>query len=122
MRKLEFLVVDVQENGVDMLIIVGGIQLNYCCLIFVVVVKEKMKCIFVLEEGFEIEEKRDFNGNYFLYYLLGVENVIVVLNGVDLMEEMYKVVKEVSEKGNILYVILVGGLNFIGVMGYVVCV
>ena len=36
-----------------------------------------MKCILVLEEGLEPEEKRDFNGNYFLYHLLGAENVIV---------------------------------------------
>ena len=57
-----------------------------------------MKCILVLEEGLEPEEKRDFNGNYFLYHLLGAENVIVVPNGADLMEEMHKVAKEVSEK------------------------
>ena len=57
-----------------------------------------MKCILVLEEGLEREEKRDFNGNYFLYHLLGAENVIVVPNGADLMEEMHKVAKEVSEK------------------------
>ena len=57
-----------------------------------------MKCILVLEEGLE-PEKPDFNGNYFLYHLLGAENVIVVRNGADLMEEMHKVAKEVSEKG-----------------------
>lgn len=68
-----------------------------------------MKCILVLEEGLEPEEKRDFNGNYFLYHLLGAENVIVVPNGADLMEEMHKVAKEVSEKGNTPYVIPVGG-------------
>ncbi len=57
-----------------------------------------MKCILVLEEGLEPEEKRDFNGNYFLYHLLGAENVIVVRNGAIFMEEMHKVAKEVSEK------------------------
>lgn len=80
-----------------------------------------MKCILVLEEGLEPEEKRDFNGNYFLYHLLGAENVIVVPNGADLMEEMQKVAKEVSEKGNTPYVIPVGGSNPTGAMGYVAC-
>ena len=80
-----------------------------------------MKCILVLEEGLEPEEKPDFNGNYFLYHLLGAENVIVVPNGADLMEEMHKVAKEVSEKGNTPYVIPVGGSNPTGAMGYVAC-
>lgn len=80
-----------------------------------------MKCILVLEEGLEPEEKPDFNGNYFLYHLLGAENVIVVQNGADLMEEMHKVAKEVSEKGNTPYVIPVGGSNPTGAMGYVAC-
>ena len=56
--------------------------------------EREMKCILVLEEGLEPEEKRDFNGNYFLYHLLGAENVIVVRNGADLMEEMHKVAKK----------------------------
>ncbi|TKI88521.1 pyridoxal-phosphate dependent enzyme, partial [Bacillus cereus] len=58
---------------------------------------------------------------YFLYHLLGAENVIVVPNGADLMEEMHKVAKEVSEKGNTPYVIPVGGSNPTGAMGYVAC-
>ncbi|MCV5435047.1 hypothetical protein OFN37_38690, partial [Escherichia coli] len=69
----------------------------------------------------EPEEKPDFNGNYFLYHLLGAENVIVVPNGADLMEEMHKVAKEVSEKENTPYIIPVGGSNPTGAMGYVAC-
>ncbi|KFN03167.1 D-cysteine desulfhydrase [Bacillus clarus] len=120
-RKLEFLVADAQAKEADTLITAGGIQSNHCRLTLAAAVKEKMKCILVLEEGLEPEEKPDFNGNYFLYHLLGAENVIVVSNGTELMDEMQKVAKEVSEKGNTPYVIPVGGSNPTGAMGYVAC-
>ena len=97
-RKLEFLVADAQAKGADTLITAGGIQSNHCRLTLAAAVK-KMKCILVLEEGLEPEEKPDFNGNYFLYHLLGAENVIVVPNGADLMEEMHKVAKRLVKKG-----------------------
>lgn len=80
-----------------------------------------MKCILVLEEGLEEDSKPDFNGNYFLYHLLGAENIKVVPNGTDLMDEMQKVAKEVTEKGNQPYIIPVGGSNATGAMGYVAC-
>ena len=62
-----------------------------------------MKCILVLEEGLEPEEKPDFNGNYFLYHLLGAENVIVVQNGADLMEEMQVAKKLVKREYTICH-------------------
>ncbi|MEH6980180.1 D-cysteine desulfhydrase family protein, partial [Bacillus pseudomycoides] len=49
------------------------------------------------------------------------ENVIVVPNGTDLMDEMQKVAKEVTEKGHTPYVIPVGGSNPTGAMGYIAC-
>ncbi|MDM5155392.1 D-cysteine desulfhydrase [Bacillus sp. DX1.1] len=120
-RKLEFLVADAQEKGADTLITCGGIQSNHCRLTLAAAVKEKMKCILVLEEGLEEDSKPDFNGNYFLYHLLGAENIKVVPNGTDLMDEMQKVAKEVTEKGNQPYIIPVGGSNATGAMGYVAC-
>ncbi|KEK23241.1 D-cysteine desulfhydrase [Bacillus gaemokensis] len=120
-RKLEFLVADAQAKGADTLITCGGIQSNHCRLTLAAAVKEKMKCILVLEEGLEEDSKPDFNGNYFLYHLLGAENVIVVPNGTDLMDEMHKVAKEVTEKGHTPYVIPVGGSNPTGAMGYIAC-
>lgn len=41
--KLEYVFVDVVVNGVDMLVIMGGVQLNYMRQILVVVVKLGMK-------------------------------------------------------------------------------
>ncbi|KQU13026.1 cytochrome C biogenesis protein CcmE [Bacillus sp. Leaf13] len=120
-RKLEFLVADAMEKGADTLITCGGIQSNHCRLTLAAAVKEKMKCILVLEEGLSESSEPDFNGNYFLYHLLGAEEIKIVPNGADLMQEMQKVANEVTEKGNRPYIIPVGGSNVIGATGYAAC-
>lgn len=120
-RKLEFLVADALEKGADTIITAGGIQSNHCRLTLAAAVKENLKCILVLEEGLSKSEEPEFNGNYFLYHLLGVENIIVVPNGADLMKEMQKVALEVTKEGHQPYVIPVGGSNVIGIKGYVAC-
>lgn len=120
-RKLEFLVADAVEKGADTLITCGGIQSNHCRLTLAAAIKENMKCILVLEEGLFIDSEPEFNGNYFLYHLLGAEKVKIVPNGTDLMKEMQQVAKEVSAEGHTPYIIPVGGSNSIGATGYVAC-
>ncbi|OAS87841.1 MULTISPECIES: D-cysteine desulfhydrase [Metabacillus] len=120
-RKLEFLVADALKKGADTLITCGGIQSNHCRLTLAAAVKEKMKCILVLEEGLTKSSEPDFNGNYFLYHLLGAENIKVVPNGTDLMKEMQQVANEVKEKGHHPYIIPVGGSTAIGATGYAAC-
>jgi D-cysteine desulfhydrase len=120
-RKLEFLMADALKKGADTIITCGGIQSNHCRLTLAAAVKENMKCILVLEEGIEESTELDYNGNYFLYHLLGAENIKIVPNGADLMKEMEEVAKEVSENGHHPYLIPVGGSNVIGATGYVAC-
>ncbi|MFJ7828391.1 D-cysteine desulfhydrase [Psychrobacillus sp. NPDC096623] len=120
-RKLEFLVADAVEKGADTLITCGGIQSNHCRLTLAAAVKENMKCILVLEKGFLIDSEPTFNGNYFLYHLLGAEKIKIVPNGTDLMKEMQEVAKKVSVEGHTPYIIPVGGSNPIGATGYVAC-
>ncbi|MGJ9459553.1 D-cysteine desulfhydrase [Oceanobacillus sp. CF4.6] len=120
-RKLEFLVADALDKGADTLITAGGIQSNHCRLTLAAAIKENMKCILVLEEGISNIEDPDFNGNFFLYHLLGAENVIVVPNGVDLMAEMQRKADELTEQGRKPYVIPVGGSNVVGATGYAAC-
>jgi D-cysteine desulfhydrase len=120
-RKLEFLVADALEKGADTLITCGGIQSNHCRLTLAAAVKENMKCILVLEEGLLTDSEPNFNGNYFLYHLLGAEKVKVVPNGTDLMKEMQQAAKQVKEKGHTPYIIPVGGSNPIGATGYATC-
>lgn len=120
-RKLEFLIADAIEQGADILITAGGLQSNHCRLTLAAAVKENLKCILVLEEGAVKSETPIFNGNYFLYHLLGAEKVIVVPNGSDLSAELQKVAKDVAKQGAKPYVIPVGGSNVIGVKGYAAC-
>ncbi|SEN49934.1 D-cysteine desulfhydrase [Mesobacillus persicus] len=120
-RKLEFLIADALEKGADTIITSGAIQSNHCRLTLSAAVKEDMKCILVLEEGVTPNMDPDFNGNYFLYHLLGAAEIKVVPHGTDLNKEMLKIAERVKEAGHRPYTIPVGGSNFIGAKGYVAC-
>jgi D-cysteine desulfhydrase len=120
-RKLEFLVADALEKNADILITCGGIQSNHCRLTVSAAVKEKMKCILVLDEGHLERSVPSFNGNYFLYHLLGVEKIEIVPRGANLTEEMKRVASEAIANGHHPYVIPLGGSNAIGITGYVDC-
>lgn len=119
-RKLEFLVADAINKGADTLITCGGIQSNHCRLTLGAAVKENMRCILLLTEGHAMHSKANFNGNYFLYHLLGAE-VKIVPNGTDMNSEMQKIAKMVIEEGHKPYIIPLGGSNAIGATGYVSC-
>ncbi|MGM0924131.1 MAG: D-cysteine desulfhydrase [Bacillota bacterium] len=121
-RKLEFLIADALENGADTIITCGGIQSNFCRLTLAAAVKEKLKCILVLEKGMELKKDPVFNGNYFLYHLLGAENIKIVPNGTDLIKEMEKIAEQVKKEGRRPYTIPIGGSNVIGTRGYAACV
>lgn len=120
-RKLEFLMADALKQGADTIITCGGIQSNHCRLTLAAAVKENLKCILVLEEGVEESTEPNFNGNYFLYHLLGAENIKVVPNGSDLLKEMELIAEGISREGRRPYLIPVGGSNVIGATGYTAC-
>lgn len=120
-RKLEFLVADAKQKGADTLITIGGVQSNHCRLTLAAAVKEKMKCILILEESKATEFDTLTNGNFFLYQLLGADSVKVVPHGTDLLEEMKKAKEQVIEDGGKPYTIPVGGSNVVGATGYVAC-
>ncbi|MCM3668725.1 D-cysteine desulfhydrase [Mesobacillus maritimus] len=120
-RKLEFLIADALQKGADTIITSGAIQSNHCRLTLSAAVKEDMKCILVLEEGVTPNMDPEFNGNYFLYHLLGAENIKIVPHGTDLNKEMQKLGEKVKDEGRNPYIIPVGGSNFIGAKGYAAC-
>ncbi|GAA0317152.1 D-cysteine desulfhydrase [Bacillus carboniphilus] len=121
-RKLEFIIADALEKGADTIITCGGIQSNHCRLTLAAAIKEKLKCILILEENLDSDgAEPDFNGNYFLYHLMGAENIKVVPNGTDLIAEMEKVAEQVKAEGHSPYVVPVGGSTPVGALGYVAC-
>ncbi|WP_078546196.1 D-cysteate sulfo-lyase [Litchfieldia alkalitelluris] len=119
-RKLEYIVADAHMKGADVLVTCGAVQSNHCRLTLSAAVKEKMKCVLVLEEG-QNKANNVPTGNHFLYQLLGANDMKYVPEGSNLMEEMKKVEKELTEKGHTPYLIPVGGSNPIGATGYAAC-
>lgn len=117
--KLEFFVVDVLCEGVDILIIVGVIQFNYVCQMVVVVVKLGLYCVVLLENfiGIRVENYLS-NGNCLLldFFNIQVEMCDVLIDFVIQFDEL---VICIEVQGYCLYVILVGGFNVFGVLGYV---
>ncbi|MCD8509399.1 MAG: D-cysteine desulfhydrase [Bacillus sp. (in: Bacteria)] len=120
-RKLEFLLGDALAKGADTIITAGGIQSNHCRLTLAACVKEKLKCILVLEENARDLYYTKTSGNYLLYQLLGAENIKVIPNGADVYEEMAKQAQELEAQGRKPYVIPVGGSNVTGITGYAAC-
>ena len=120
-RKLEFLVADALAQKADTLITCGAVQSNHCRLTLSAAVKEGLKCRLVLEEHVPGSYNPEASGNNFLFQLLGVEKIIVVPAGSDMMATMNSVAKELEAEGRKGYVIPGGGSNAIGATGYVAC-
>lgn len=120
-RKLEFLVADALAQKADTLITCGAVQSNHCRLTLSAAVKEGLKCRLVLEERVPGSYNPEASGNNFLFQLLGVEKIIVVPAGSDMMAAMNSVAKELEAEGRKGYVIPGGGSNAIGATGYVAC-
>ncbi|MDQ0253435.1 D-cysteine desulfhydrase [Evansella vedderi] len=120
-RKLEFLIGDALQKGADTIITAGGIQSNHCRLTLGACVKEKLKCILVLEENEVDQYLTKTNGNFLLFQLLGTESIKIVPNGTDVYEEMDKIAEQVKVEGRSPYVIPVGGSNVTGITGYAAC-
>ena len=87
-RKLEFLVADALAQKADTLITCGAVQSNHCRLTLSAAVKEGLKCRLVLEERVPGSYNPEASGNNFLFQLLGVEKIIVVPAGSDMMAAM----------------------------------
>lgn len=120
-RKLEFLIADALDKKHNYLITCGAVQSNHCRLTLAAARKEGLKCFLVLEERVPGSYDISANGNNFLFHLMGVDGIKVVSKGSDMMKEMQKVAKELTEKGYSPYIIPGGGSNHIGSLGYVAC-
>lgn len=118
LRKLEYIIKQAQDNNVDTLITIGGVQSNHCRLTAAAAAKFGMKCI-IVSVG---EYPGEVSANLFLDRILGAE--VIIKNddgrqvGVQYDEVINNVLNECKEKGgNPLYIPL-GGSDEYGFLGY----
>jgi L-cysteate sulfo-lyase len=120
-RKLEFLMADAQAKGADTVITQGAIQSNHARQTAAAAARLGMKCLILLENRTGSEE-RDYrrNGNVMLDHLFAAPTRVYPA-GTDMNAAMADVAESVRKIGGKPYVIVGGGSNPIGALGYVNC-
>jgi L-cysteate sulfo-lyase len=120
-RKLEFLMADAQRQGADTIITQGATQSNHARQTVAAAVLLGMKCIVLLEDRTG-NTNPDYlhSGNVFFDRLMGAPTRTYP-GGTDMNAAMKTVADEVAAAGGKPYVIVGGGSNPIGALGYVNC-
>jgi L-cysteate sulfo-lyase len=118
-RKLEFLLGDALEKGVDTIITQGATQSNHVRQTAAIAAKLGLACHALLEDrtGSEDVDYND-NGNVLLDRLLGC-SLTKVPGGTDMNAAMETLAEQLRRDGRKPYVIPGGGSNPIGALGYV---
>ena len=120
-RKLEFLIADAKEKKSTVIITQGAVQSNHARQSAAAACKVGMKCELVFEKRIDNATELYLNsGNVFLDNLFG-SNIREVDKGSDMDAAMKNVAKELSNKGEVPYIIPGGGSNPVGALGYVDC-
>ncbi len=117
-RKLEFVIAEARNQGVDLLITCGGIQSNHARATAVTATRLGMKSYLVLrgQEGDEVD------GNLLIDFLVGAK--VKYITGDDYSTCVDEIMAELAENfrkdGYHPYVIPEGASNELGAMGYLV--
>ncbi len=121
-RKLEFLMSDVLQNNVNLVVTVGAVQSNHARQTAAACAILGIKCLIILEQRLEkAPDSYMKSGNVFLNKLFGAE-ILFCPKDLNVDEYAKKIIQE-KEKGNIkCYFIPVGGSNYIGELGYIECI
>jgi D-cysteine desulfhydrase len=115
-RKLEFLVAEALQQGVDTLITTGAIQSNHARQTAAAAAKFGLRAILFLVG----ERPPTPNGNLLLNELLGAEvRWLAPARKAAVGDEMEQIAREVESTGHRPYVIPMGGSNAVGAAGYV---
>lgn len=104
-RKLEFLMADALAQGADTIITTGAVQSNHCRLTLSAAVKEGLSCHLLLEERVPNSYDAEASGNNLLFRLLGVDRVVLVPGGTDLVAEMDAMADAVRSDGRTPYIV-----------------
>jgi L-cysteate sulfo-lyase len=120
-RKLEFLMADALQKGADTIITQGAVQSNHARQTAAAAAKLGLKCQILLENRTG-SNAADYcgSGNVLLDHIHGAPTRSFP-GGTDMNAAMEKVADEVRAKGGKPYVIVGGGSNAIGALGYVNC-
>ena len=120
-RKLEFLMADALKKGADTIITQGAIQSNHARQTAAACAKLGLKCQILLENRTG-SQSPDYcgSGNVLLDHLHGAPTRTFP-GGTDMNAAMEVVAEEVRAKGGKPYIIVGGGSNAIGALGYVNC-
>ena len=120
-RKLEFLLGDALQKGATSVITAGAVQSNHARQTAAAAAKCGLACTIVLEHRLEgASESYLKSGNVLLDKLFGA-SIRNVAKDTDMMAEMEAVAEQLSEDGEVPYIIPGGGSNPIGALGYVNC-
>lgn len=116
-RKLEFLLADAKEKGVDVVLTAGGPQSNHAMLTAACAARIGMKAILVLKQRGELT-----GGNLILDDIFGAEVRMVDTDTYDdVYAEMERIMDQLRGEGHTPYFIPVGGSVPMGSLGYVNC-
>ncbi len=120
-RKLEFLMADALQKGCDTVITQGAIQSNHARQTAAAAAKLGMKCRILLENRTG-STNPDYcgSGNVLLDHIHGAPTQTFPA-GTPMNAEMEKVAEEIRSHGGKPYIIVGGGSNPIGALGYVNC-
>jgi len=117
-RKLDFLLKDVVNNGATHIITCGAVQSNHCRATAFMAAKIGLNCTLFLRgqpEGFP-------TGNFFLDKLVNPEIIFVTVEEYrEIESRMEQEAQKLSGRGEKVYVIPEGGSNVLGVWGYIRC-
>ena len=120
-RKLEFLMADALAKGCDTVITQGAVQSNHARQTAAAAAKLGLKCRILLENRTG-SNSPDYcgSGNVLLDHIHGAPTSNYP-GGTDMNAAMEKVADEIRATGGKPYVIVGGGSNAIGALGYVNC-
>jgi L-cysteate sulfo-lyase len=120
-RKLEFLMADAIAKGADTVITQGAVQSNHARQTAAAAARLGLKCLILLENRTGSNQADYVNsGNVLLDHILGAPTRSYP-GGTDMNAAMAEVAEEVKAKGGKPYIIVGGGSNAIGALGYVNC-
>ena len=120
-RKLEFLMADALQKGADTVITQGAIQSNHARQTAAAAAKLGMNCRILLENRTG-SNSPDYcgSGNVLLDHIHGAPTRTFP-GGTDMNAAMENVAEEIRSEGGKPYIIVGGGSNAIGALGYVNC-